>query len=419
MNKELLIEYCKSIHELFNIPVMIYNTKTNQIDTGFLVDSEFSQTLLNYPNITDRYLSTNIYSNEYQVSYYISDDKICFGSIKDKQSSFTIFVGPCLLADPTDSLMHSMLNRSNSPFKDNPDKYYDQIYSYIKKLPKFTIERFLWLLSFTNNFLNQEILDPENFYQTSISKNRINLDTLSIKKTPVDKQASYKQYYSYLQDIKTLILNGSISNIEEYWTFNSTNFINIIKNLNNNDDLLRNDKNTFIQFISYFASILIENNISEKQTMELIEKYTQDAENAIVFQQIEKLYHDILIDFTKLVNKINIENKTDNILLNKAINYIHDNITDTISSLDIAENIGISRGYLSTLFNNELKVSINDYINSKKILLAKSLLDNSDNSVVEISNYLGFSSQSYFQNIFKKYTNMTPLQYRKSNKNPG
>lgn len=415
MNKELLIEYCKSIHELFNIPVMIYNTKTNQIDTGFLVDSEFSQTLLNYPNITDRYLSTNVYSNEYQVSYYISDDKICFGSIKDKQSSFTIFVGPCLLADPTDSLMHSMLNRSNSPFKDNPDKYYDQIYSYIKKLPKFTIERFLWLLSFTNNFLNQEILDPENFYQTSISKNRINLDTLSIKKTPVDKQASYKQYCSYLQDIKTLILNGSISNIEEYWTFNSTNFINIIKNLNNNDDLLRNDKNTFIQFISYFASILIENNISEKQTIEHIEKYTQEAENAIVFQQIEKLYHDILIDFTKLVNKINIENKTDNILLNKAINYIHDNITNPISSLDIAENVGISRGYLSTLFNKELKISINDYINSEKILLAKSLLDNSDNSVIDISSYLGFSSQSYFQNIFKKYTGITPLQYRRSN----
>ena len=79
MNKESLIEYCKSIHELFNIPVMIYNRKNNEIETGFLVDSEFSQTLLNNPNITDRYLSANIYSNEYQVSYYISDDKISFG----------------------------------------------------------------------------------------------------------------------------------------------------------------------------------------------------------------------------------------------------------------------------------------------------------------------------------------------------
>ena len=415
MNKESLIEYCKSIHELFNIPVMIYNRKNNEIETGFLVDSEFSQTLLSNPNITDRYLSTNIYSNEYQVSYYISDDKISFGSIKDKNSSYNIYIGPCLLAEPTEQLMHSMLNRSNSPFKDNPDKYYDQIYSYIKKLPKFTIERFLWLLSFTNNYLNQEVLDPENFYQTSISKNRIALETLSIKETPIDKQSSYKQYNSYLQDIKTLILNGSINNIEEYWTINSNNFINIIKNLNNNDDLLRNDKNTFIQFISYYASILMDNGISEKQIIELIEKYTQNVENAIVFQQIEQLYHDILIDFTNLINKINIENRTDNILLSKAINYIHDNISNPLTSLDIAEYVGISRGYLSSLFNNALKMKINDYINNEKIKLAMTLLSNTDNSIIDVSNYLGFSSQSYFQNIFKKHTGITPLQYKRSN----
>ena len=117
----------------------------------------------------------------------------------------------------------------------------------------------------------------------------------------------------------------------------------------------------------------MENGISEKQTMELIEKFTQDAENAIVFQQIEQLYHDILIDFTNLINKINIDNKTDNILLNKAINYIHDNISNPLTSLDIAEYVGISRGYLSSLFNNELKMKINDYINNEKIKLAKTL----------------------------------------------
>ena len=47
-----------------------------------------------------------------------------------------------------------------------------------------------------------------------------------------------------------------------------------------------------------------------------------------------------------------------------------------------------------------------------KLEEAKSLLTYSDKSLIEISNYLCFSSQSYFQNVFKKKYGMTPKQYR-------
>ena len=44
---------------------------------------------------------------------------------------------------------------------------------------------------------------------------------------------------------------------------------------------------------------------------------------------------------------------------------------------------------------------------------AKNLLEHSDYSLGEISTYLNFSSQSYFISIFKRYTGITPRQYRK------
>lgn len=47
-----------------------------------------------------------------------------------------------------------------------------------------------------------------------------------------------------------------------------------------------------------------------------------------------------------------------------------------------------------------------------KLEEAKSLLTYSDKSLGEISSYLSFSSQSYFQNVFKKKYGITPLQYR-------
>ena len=48
----------------------------------------------------------------------------------------------------------------------------------------------------------------------------------------------------------------------------------------------------------------------------------------------------------------------------------------------------------------------------EKIKLAENLLIYSEYSIEQIGLYLGFSSQSHFGTIFKKYENMTPKQYR-------
>lgn len=64
-------------------------------------------------------------------------------------------------------------------------------------------------------------------------------------------------------------------------------------------------------------------------------------------------------------------------------------------------------------FKEELGINIGAYIVRCKLEDAKGLLTYSDKSLTEISNYLCFSSQSYFQNVFKKKYGLTPLQYRK------
>ena len=51
-----------------------------------------------------------------------------------------------------------------------------------------------------------------------------------------------------------------------------------------------------------------------------------------------------------------------------------------------------------------------------KLEEAKSLLTHSDKTLSEISNYLCFSSQSYFQNVFKQKFGLTPKQYRDKTK---
>ena len=95
--------------------------------------------------------------------------------------------------------------------------------------------------------------------------------------------------------------------------------------------------------------------------------------------------------------------------------YIRNNITEKISTSEIAEYIGKSSGYVTTEFKKATGINLSDYISELKVNEARDLLKYTDKSFIEISNYLGFSSQSYFIRIFKKITGATPKEYRIKN----
>ena len=72
----------------------------------------------------------------------------------------------------------------------------------------------------------------------------------------------------------------------------------------------------------------------------------------------------------------------------------------------------MSRPYLSAKFSREAGMSLTDFILKQKTEEAKRLLRYSDKSAAAISSYLGFSSQSYFSRVFRKYSGKTPAEYR-------
>ena len=78
-----------------------------------------------------------------------------------------------------------------------------------------------------------------------------------------------------------------------------------------------------------------------------------------------------------------------------------------------------SPSYLMKHFKSELGVHMGAYITRCKLEEAQSLLAYSDKTLAEISSYLCFSSQSYFQNVFKKQYGVTPLAYRKQARSAG
>lgn len=91
------------------------------------------------------------------------------------------------------------------------------------------------------------------------------------------------------------------------------------------------------------------------------------------------------------------------------LNY-HQNIT-----LDyLAEMTHTNKYYLAHSFANYMGMSPINYLIQKRLAVSKELLCSTDHSVAQIASSTGFSSQSYFSQIFKKHMGQTPQQYRKS-----
>jgi AraC-like DNA-binding protein len=91
-----------------------------------------------------------------------------------------------------------------------------------------------------------------------------------------------------------------------------------------------------------------------------------------------------------------------------------------ITLMDLAEQVSIPYRALSEVINNRLKQNFYDFINSYRIHESKKLLsEKSDRfkTVLEVLYEVGYNSKSSFNNAFKKFTGMTPTEYRRSYEN--
>ena len=99
-------------------------------------------------------------------------------------------------------------------------------------------------------------------------------------------------------------------------------------------------------------------------------------------------------------------------LLKSIFSYIDRHLTAQIHLSEAAEEIGVSNAYLSTVFKKEMGVNFIEYVNQKKVDLAKQMLDEGK-LVYEVSEVLGFENCTYFSKVFKRYEGISPDGYKR------
>lgn len=180
------------------------------------------------------------------------------------------------------------------------------------------------------------------------------------------------------------------------------------------EDPLQNMKYHFTITTAIVARYCIEGGMDLPQAYGLSDFYILKVDKYKTIEDISVLHAIMCVDYAKHMRNLR-KKKVSSIHIVKCIDYIYDHLHTRITVKLLAKITGISSPYLSRLFKKETGISISQYIQTCKIETAQNMLIYSEHSLAQISATLAFSSQSYFNEVFKKHTGLTPLEYRSLN----
>lgn len=182
-----------------------------------------------------------------------------------------------------------------------------------------------------------------------------------------------------------------------------------VKNLLNDDNNIEEDK--------YIYKNIDENQEYFINSFDIINKefnsndiFAQSMANAkaseFVISLLRKFKDEIVI-----TNDIKINKQIDYIK-----NFIDNNYSEDIKLESLSKMAYMNKFHLIAEFKQSYRVTPIDYLILKRIEVTKNLLISTNHSMEEISSIVGFNSQSYFNQVFRKKVGLTPSQFRKNHR---
>lgn len=166
--------------------------------------------------------------------------------------------------------------------------------------------------------------------------------------------------------------------------------------------LLRRD------LMQVFYGYLYENRISANDFFqdEISRKIEEDAEYSSInmLKYVSFMYDGVMRHIE--------DSKKSASVVEVAKRYIEKNFAEDIGRTEVAEHVMLAPGYLGMLFHRETGQTMREYINQCRIEEAKRLMSTTSHSVTDIALQVGFNNIPYFSTIFKKYTELSPVEYR-------
>lgn len=337
------------------------------------------------------------------IAYITTKNFLYIGLVQNKATGEQFFIGPISSTPIPARVIGEIMNEASVSLSEK-----EIVTEYFHATPLFTFYQFLNILTLLNREINQTNLDIyETFHINNSEKSKEISKKHSNDLYERKEQEQYHNTYLFEQEYYGYVETGDVDGLQRF-----TQNIPSLTAGNMADNSLRQAKNIFISSVTMITRKSIAGGLDIETAYQLSDAYIQEAEKMSDRDEIDLLNLTAVFDFTRRVKETKIPTDMSPDIY-KAIQFISNHTNQQISVVDVAEHLNMDRSSLSKKFKKELGFNISDFIMRRKLEEAKSLLHFTDKSISEISEYLCFSTQSYFQNVFKKKYGITPNEFRK------
>lgn len=177
-------------------------------------------------------------------------------------------------------------------------------------------------------------------------------------------------------------------------------------------DNLNNEKYHAIIMTALVSRFCIEHGMDIAVSYTLSDIFIRKIDRALTAEAVCAVADEVRIEYCTRMRDLSKKQVVSRYVV-LAIDYIRTHVQEPITVEQVASELSVNSSYLSKLFKKEMGKSISEYIRDSKIEIAEHMLRHLDDTSLQIANYLGFSSQSHFIQVFRKQTGMTPEEYRK------
>jgi AraC-like DNA-binding protein len=98
------------------------------------------------------------------------------------------------------------------------------------------------------------------------------------------------------------------------------------------------------------------------------------------------------------------------------IRYINEYITEPITLTDVSDYIGLTKEHTAHIFKRETGMTVTEYVNRRKMLIAKDMICSTLYPLQDIAERLGYEGYSYFSRTFKKEFGISPSKVKRNQK---
>ena len=177
------------------------------------------------------------------------------------------------------------------------------------------------------------------------------------------------------------------------------------------EDNTRSVRNNAICLIAFIAGMVIRDGYLDVETSYSIsDACIQIIEEADDAETVTMCAHAGLLRYIQAIEEY--QPGKYHHLVRKAKDDVYRHLHEKLTVEAVAERLGVNASYLSHVFRQATGTPLKQFIRRERIYRAQNLLKFSDFSIVEISKYLGFPTQSYFTEVFRRQTGETPQHYR-------